>query len=96
MPDFLRHVFASDGFMPHGHCYLWRPGLVWLHVVSDVLIGVAYVTISATLANLVSRIRNIPFNWIFLAFGLSSSRAAGRTSWRCGRSGRPPTGSPAT
>jgi signal transduction histidine kinase len=70
MPDFLRHVFQSDGFMPHGHCYLWRPGLVWLHVVSDFLIGLAYVAISATLANLVSRIRNIPFNWMFLAFGL--------------------------
>src|SRR5436309_14933761 len=70
MPDFLSHVLASDGFMPHGHCYLWRPGLVWLHVVSDSLIGLAYVAISVTLAYLVSRIRNIPFNWMFLAFGL--------------------------
>src|SRR3989441_5733048 len=70
MSDFLREIFTSGGFMPHGHCYLWRPGLVWLHVVSDSLIGLAYVAISVTLAYLVSRIRNIPFNWMFLGFGL--------------------------
>src|SRR5262249_30468203 len=70
MPEFLRHVFASDGFMPHGHCYLWLPGLVWLHVVSDGLIGLAYVAISITLAHLVRRIPDIPFNRMFLAFGV--------------------------
>jgi hypothetical protein len=24
-------------FMPHGHCYLWRPDVLWLHVGSDTL-----------------------------------------------------------
>ena len=33
MPDLLRHMVSSDGFMPHGHCYLWKPELVWLHVM---------------------------------------------------------------
>jgi len=56
--------------MPHGHCYLWKPGLVWLHLISDTLIGLSYVSISLTLAYLVHRARrNIPFRWIFLAFG---------------------------
>jgi len=45
MPEFLRRVFASDGFLPHGHCFLWKPGLVWLHVSADVLIGLSYVAI---------------------------------------------------
>ena len=66
----LKQTFASGGFLPHGHCYLWKPALVWLHVASDVLIGVSYVAISVTLAYLVKRIRDIPFNWMFLAFGL--------------------------
>lgn len=57
--------------MPHEFCYLRDPKLVWLHVTTDLLIGVAYVSISLTLAFLVYRSsRNIPFNWVFLAFGL--------------------------
>lgn len=26
-------------FMPHGHCYLWPPDVLWLHVGSDTLIA---------------------------------------------------------
>jgi len=38
-------LFSSDGFMPHGHCYLWQPSTLWLNVGSDVLIALAYVCI---------------------------------------------------
>lgn len=42
-----------------------------LHLLSDALIATAYVGISATLAYLVYRTRReIPFHWMFLAFGL--------------------------
>jgi hypothetical protein len=43
--ELLKRLFSSDGFMPHGYCYLWNPGLVWLHVISDVLIATAYLSI---------------------------------------------------
>jgi signal transduction histidine kinase/CheY-like chemotaxis protein len=57
-------------FMPHGHCYLWQPKLVVLHLLTDVAIALAYLVISATLAYLVYRARDeIPFQWMFLAFG---------------------------
>lgn len=69
-PDILERLLNSDGFIPHGHCYLWQPGLVWLHLASDLLTGLAYVAISATLAILVYRTRKeIPFHWMLLAFG---------------------------
>ena len=69
-PGALKNLLAVNGFIPHGHCYLWKPGLVWLHVVSDSLIALAYVAISATLAYLVQKTRQeIPFHWMFLAFG---------------------------
>ena len=29
MREFFRRLFSSDGFMPHGHCYLWSPEIVW-------------------------------------------------------------------
>src|SRR5690349_8644076 len=69
LSDLLRSVFASTLYMPHGHCYLWQPGLVWLHSSTDALIGAAYVSISLTLWGLVRRIR-LPFSPIILAFGV--------------------------
>ena len=63
-------VFKRIG-MAHEFCYLREPKLIWLHVTSDILIGVAYVSISGTLSYLVYKAsRDIPFNWVFLAFGL--------------------------
>lgn len=55
--------------MPHGHCYLWKPGLVWTHAVSDTLIGISYFAISITLYILVKRIR-LPFSAVALCFGI--------------------------
>ncbi|MDC4227623.1 MAG: hypothetical protein MPW15_26190 [Candidatus Manganitrophus sp.] len=70
-PGWFKNLFASEGFLPHLYCYLEKPGLVLLHVVSDSLIGSAYVAISATLTYLVYRARrDIPFHWVLLAFGL--------------------------
>jgi signal transduction histidine kinase/CheY-like chemotaxis protein len=69
-PGSWRALSSEQGFMPHGHCYLWQPRLVALHVASDSLIGLAYLTISLTLAYLVYRTRSlIPFHWMILAFG---------------------------
>ena len=59
----------SELFMPHGHCYLWIPSLLWLNVVSDVLIGAAYLGITVVLWGLVRRL-HLPFGPVILAFGL--------------------------
>lgn len=59
----------SNAFIPHGHCFLWLPGLLWLHVVSDTLIGMAYLGISLALYLLVRKIR-LPFSPLIIAFGL--------------------------
>ncbi len=69
-PGLLQNLLVANGFMPHGHCYLWKPALVLLHLTCDTLIGLAYVAISATLTYLVYKSRkDIPFHWMFLAFG---------------------------
>lgn len=68
MSEFWNHLFSLGPFIPHGHCYLWKPGLVWLHVMSDSLIALAYYSIPITLVYFVRQRQDLPFNWIFLMF----------------------------
>ena len=56
--------------MPHGYCYRWVSNLVWLHAISDSLIFLAYMTIPFTLIHIVRRRKDLPFNWIFVCFGI--------------------------
>ncbi len=70
MPEFLKTLLASGEFIPHGHCYLWKPELVLLHVVSDSLIALAYYSIPIMLVYFVRKRRDVPFDWIFLMFGI--------------------------
>lgn len=56
-------------FMPHGMCYLWRPEILWLHVVSDAVIAISYFAIPLALLYLVQRKKqDLPFHWMFLFF----------------------------
>jgi PAS domain S-box-containing protein len=68
--EFLKWLITPGNFMPHGYCYRWVPGLVWLHAISDSLIFLAYMTIPVTLVRIARRRRDIPFNWMFLCFGV--------------------------
>src|ERR1041384_2038566 len=58
----------NGNFMPHGHCYFWRPDILWTHVISDALIAAAYFSIPVTLIYFVRRRRDLPFPWILLLF----------------------------
>ncbi|MTJ07405.1 ATP-binding protein [Anabaena sp. UHCC 0204] len=62
------NLFTSSPFIPHGHCYLWKTDLVWLHLVSDLVIALAYYSIPATLFCFVRKRRDLPFHWMFLLF----------------------------
>jgi PAS domain S-box-containing protein len=68
MLEFLKTLFSSDNFMPHGHCYLWNPGVLWLHITSDALIAAAYYSIPFTLVYFTRHRKDVPFNWMFLCF----------------------------
>ena len=58
----------STNFMPHGYCYMWDPRIVWLHVITDALIGLSYYAIPVILVYFIRKRRNLPFNWIFWMF----------------------------
>jgi two-component system, NtrC family, sensor kinase len=67
--ELFQQFFSSD-FMPHGFCYLWNPGMMWLHIVSDALIALSYYCIPVILIYFVRKTRDLPFNRIFWMFGV--------------------------
>jgi len=58
-----------SGFMPHGTCYLWSPQLISLHVASDLVIALSYLSIPVTLVYFTRKRNDIPFSWMLLCFG---------------------------
>jgi signal transduction histidine kinase/ActR/RegA family two-component response regulator len=69
MINFLSWLVSSNGFMPHGHCYLWQPQTLWLNVGSDAMIASAYYAIPVGLFYLVRERRaEIPYPWILMMF----------------------------
>ncbi|MFZ0318302.1 MAG: PAS domain S-box protein [Candidatus Sulfotelmatobacter sp.] len=59
----------STDFMPHGYCYQWDPGIVWLHVISDSLIVLSYYAIPVILVYFIRKNPDLPFSGIFWMFG---------------------------
>ena len=69
-PGLLAKLLESTGFHPHGTCYLWKSELIWLHLISDSLIGLAYMSIPMTLIYFVRKRTDLPFHWMFICFGV--------------------------
>ena len=70
MVEFFRQLFSTDIFMPHGMCFAWDPGVLWLNVLSDSAIAAAYYAIPFLLFYFVKKRRDMGFNPIFVAFGV--------------------------
>jgi hypothetical protein len=62
------HLFNYSNFMPHGHCYLWKPEILWLHVLSDLIISIAYFSIPITLLTLIYKRKKFPLKWLISLF----------------------------
>lgn len=68
MPDLFAQLFSIKGFMPHGMCFQWRPEILWLHVISDLIVAIAYFSIPLVLVVLLYRRQQIPFKWLVILF----------------------------
>ena len=66
----LQSLFDTASLSPHGICLLWRPELVWLHVVSDSIIAISYFSIPFVLALFVTKRSDVAFGWVFWAFAI--------------------------
>ena len=65
----MNHEMIGN-YMAHGFCFSWEPGLVWLHVISDIFTGIAYYAIALAMAYFAYKRRDLPFIMVFLFFGL--------------------------
>ncbi len=61
---------GTGSFMPHGACYLWLPSILWLHVISDTIITLAYYSIPFALFYFVQKRTDIAYRWVFMLFGV--------------------------
>jgi PAS domain S-box-containing protein len=68
MPVILS-ALNTNSLLPHGFCINWTPALLWLYVIADALIVLAYYSIPLTLAYFVWRRKDLQFSWIFMLFG---------------------------
>ncbi|WP_196492498.1 PAS domain-containing protein [Psychrosphaera haliotis] len=62
--------FYSD-YMPHGHCYMWQPHILWTNVIADLLIAAAYFSIPVALMVFAKRRPDMGYQkvvWLFSLF----------------------------
>ena len=63
-------LFSDTRLQPHAQCLLYSPSLVNAYTIADLLTGLSYMAISLFLILFVRQAHgNIPFNWVFVAFG---------------------------
>lgn len=67
MDKILEQLFSGN-FMPHGMCYLWRPAVLWLNVLSDGGITLAYLSIPVALLTFIKKREDLEFSWIYRLF----------------------------
>ncbi len=69
MLSFFKDLFDSGMFMPHGQCFLWYPEVLWLHVISDIVISLAYFSIPVAILFIIAKQKkSLPFKWIYGMF----------------------------
>ena len=66
----LNGFFDQEGFIPHGHCYLWMPEVLWLHLITDAIIALAYLSIAIGLIYFLKRRIDLAYKSAFAMFGL--------------------------
>ena len=67
--DFLKKLFETD-FMPHGHCYMWKPEIVYTNAIADSVIALAYMTIPLSLVYIVRIRKDFNYHWLVVLFAV--------------------------
>ncbi len=69
--DLLTSLLGRAGYLPHGFCITWSPGLLWSMVGANAVISLAYFSIPLALLKFGRQRRDLPHRhllWLFSAF----------------------------
>jgi PAS domain S-box-containing protein len=66
--DLIAAMFGSTGYLPHGYCFTWTPGLLWSMVGADAVIAAAYFSIPLALMSYIRRRGESTLNWVAWLF----------------------------
>ncbi len=64
----LIDLFGIKDLIPHGYCLSWSPVLLWLHVISDLLITLAYYSIPMMLVYFLRQRKDLPYPGLIAMF----------------------------
>lgn len=67
--DEIASFLGRHGYLPHGYCFTWQPGLLWSMVVSDALIALAYFSIPLALWRFALKRRDASLHGMVTFFG---------------------------
>lgn len=67
MQLFIDFLGIKD-LIPHGYCLSWSPVLLWLHVISDLLIALAYYSIPLIIVYFIRQRKDFPYPWLVTMF----------------------------
>jgi signal transduction histidine kinase len=68
MFEAIGNFLSSDDLSPHGICLIWRPELIWTHVIADAIIGGAYFSIPLVLSRVAAKRPDFGFGWVLWGF----------------------------
>ena len=66
--DSLASLLGRNGFLPHGYCFTWSPGLLWSMVAADAVIAAAYFSIPVAVLSYVRQRPEPTTNWMAWLF----------------------------
>ncbi|MGZ5010847.1 MAG: PAS domain-containing sensor histidine kinase [Methylobacter sp.] len=66
----LINLFDIENLIPHGYCLSWSPILLWLHVIADLLITVAYYSIPLALIYFIRQRKDFPYPGLVVMFAV--------------------------
>ena len=68
----MDHEMSGNGFVPHGANFLWQPGLLWLHVLADLGIGLAAFGLALALLYVRTKRRDLTMRNLYMIFAILS------------------------
>ncbi len=66
--DILTSLLGRSGYLPHGYCFTWSPGLLWSMVGADAVIACSYFSIPVAIISYLRQRPEVNASWVAWLF----------------------------